>query len=299
MKTLIISFSQTGNTRKVADCIQEGISEISPSCEIADLSDVDKDKLAEYDLVGLGCPVFYLREPFNVREFMEELTGLKGKSWFIFCSHGSAMGETLLSMAECLEHQGIVVIGSHHTYADATLPFYPYPNYVTGHPDEQELQEARDFGKKIAECAKLVAGGDTSQIVKPAPLTDDWVPDDVALYSREFLSQIFCLSINKDTCAECGECVAACPVNGIDVEANSYRIQDPCIYCFHCANICPTCSIEGGFDMLAKAAPDNYAKYLKALKAAEARGEFRWLMDPSTLDFDEYLYKQRKRNCKK
>ncbi|MCP4757292.1 MAG: 4Fe-4S dicluster domain-containing protein [Proteobacteria bacterium] len=296
MKTLIISFSQTGNTRKIADCIQEGIGTTSASCTIVNLTDVDKDKLGEYDLVGLGCPTFYYREPFNVREFMDGLVGLEGKSWFVFCSHGSVMGETLISMADCLEQRGIVVIGSHHSYADGTLPFYPYPTVTTGHPDEQELQEARDFGKAIAECAQAVAGGDTSRIAKPAPLTDDFVPAEISMLTREFMDQVFrLLSVNVETCTECGECMDACPVNGIDIEADPRKIQDPCVYCWNCAKVCPTCSIEADWSGLIQMAPANYEKYIKALKAAEARGEFRWLMDPDTLNFDDPLHKQQER----
>ena len=300
MKTLIICFSQTGNTKKVAEYIQEGISQISPYCEIVGLSELDKDKLGEYDLVGLGCPTFYYREPFNVREFMESLTGLDGKSWFVFCSHGSVLGETLNSMTQCLEEQGIVVIGSHHTYADGTLPFYPYPTVTTGHPDERDLQEARAFGVKIAECAQAVADGNTDQISKPAPLTDDFVTEEIAMLSREFMDQVFqILSVNEDTCSECGDCMEACPVDGIDIEASPRRIQNPCIYCWNCAKICPTCSIEADWTMLDQMAPANYEKYIKALKGAEERGEFRWLMDPDTLNFDDPLHKQQERQVKK
>ncbi len=296
MKVLMICFSQSGNTRKVAEYIQEGIQQRASSCEIVDLSDVDTGVLSQYDLVGLGCPTFYYREPFNVREFMEGLPDLKGRSWFVFCSHGSVMGETLISMAECLEQQGIVVIGSHHTYADGTIPFYPYPTVTTGHPDDQELQEARDFGKEIAECAQAVAGGDTGRIAKPASLTDDFVPAEIEMLSREFMDQVFrVLSVNEDTCIECGECMDACPVDGIDVEAAPRRIQDPCVYCWYCAKVCPTGSIVTDWTAFDQMAPDNYAKYIKALNAAEARGEFRWLMDPATLKFDDPLHKQLER----
>ena len=123
MKTLIICFSQTGNTQKVAEEIRDGIIETTGSCNILSLSEVNQKSFSDYDLVGLGCPVFYYREPINVRRFIEGLPELKGKQWFIFCSHGSVMGLTLHSMKKGLEKKGITVIGSHHTYADGFLPF--------------------------------------------------------------------------------------------------------------------------------------------------------------------------------
>ena len=170
MKTLIVCFSQTGNTRTVAERIREGIAGVTGQCDLKDLADVDTTALADYDLVGLGCPVFYYQEPFNVRDFIGSLPELTGRHWFVFCSHGSVIGNTFPSMTESLQKKGIVVIGYHDTYADGTLPFYPYPTLTTGHPDEQDLEAAREFGRLIAERSQRIAEGDTSLIPAPAPV---------------------------------------------------------------------------------------------------------------------------------
>ena len=73
MKVLIIYFSQTNYTKRVAQRIREGAVEQGATCETVSISGVDRDALGEYDLVGIGCPVFYYQEPFNVRWFIEEL----------------------------------------------------------------------------------------------------------------------------------------------------------------------------------------------------------------------------------
>jgi len=299
MKTLIICFSQTGNTQKVAEEIRDGIIEITGSCDMLNLADVDQNSLADYDLVGLGCPVFYYKEPFNVRRFIEGLPELKNKQWFVFCSHGSVMGLTLHSMTEGLEKKGITVLGSHHTYADGSLPFYPYPTLTTGHPDARDLQEARNFGKAIAVCSKAVADGDIRCIKKPEAVKEDWVKTEAAMLTLEVLDQVMPrLSINTETCIRCGECQNACPVNGIDVESDPPRIQTPCIYCWYCAKICPACAIEADWSMLVGMAPDNYARYKQVLQNAEARGEFRWLVDPESMNYSDPLYRQREREVK-
>ncbi|MBT3311267.1 MAG: 4Fe-4S dicluster domain-containing protein [Desulfobacterales bacterium] len=296
MKTLIICFSQTGNTRKVAEYIRDGIKDEIEFCEITDLAGVDMKQLDQYDLVGLGCPVFYYKEPENVRSFIEELPDLNDKNWFLFCTHGSVMGVIFYTMKESLEKKGIRVIGYHDTYADGTLPFYPHPTLTTGHPDDQDLQEAQAFGKKVAQCGRAVSDGDTSCIEKPAPVPEEWVPGEAEMITNDFLLQVMPpLSINSETCVQCGDCQDACPVNGIDIESDPPKIQDPCICCFHCINVCPTCSIETDWAGYESLAPENYARYLQALKDAEARGEFRWLMDPETINFNDPYYKQRKR----
>ncbi len=50
MKTLIICFSQTGHTQRVAEEIRSGILEVSDSCDLVALADVDQERLVEYDL---------------------------------------------------------------------------------------------------------------------------------------------------------------------------------------------------------------------------------------------------------
>jgi ferredoxin/flavodoxin len=296
VKTLIICFSQTGHTQRVAEEIRAGILKVSDCCDLVALADVDRERLAEYDLVGLGCPVFYYQPPFHVSEFIEGLPRLAGKQWFVFCSHGSVMGMTLILMAEQLARKGIDVIGDHDTYADGTLPFYPYPTVTTGHPDAQDLREAREFGEMIAERSRAVAAGDPSGIEPPRPVLDDWVPEEAARFTPEFLKQIMPpLRIDEDRCSMCGDCEDACPVQGIDIDAEPPEIQEPCIYCFHCVKICPTASIQADWTLLEAAAPHNYARYIEALHNAAERGEFRWLVDPDSMNFDDPLYKQRLR----
>ena len=295
MKTLIICFSQTGNTRRVAECIRDGIAGVTGQCDLIDLVDADTADLADYDLVGLGCPVFYYQEPFNVRDFMEALPGLDGRHWFLFCSHGSVIGNTFPSMVERMRKKGIIVVGYHDTYADGTLPFYPYPTLTTGHPDTRDLDEAREFGRTVAERSQRIAEGDSSLIPSPAAVPEEWIRN-AGMLTSDFMDQMMPkLRIDMEKCILCHECEENCPVKGIDVEADPPRIQEPCTYCWYCAKICPTLAIEADWDMLVAMAPDNYAQYRKALDDAAARGEFRWLIDPDSINFDDPLYKQRER----
>jgi flavodoxin/NAD-dependent dihydropyrimidine dehydrogenase PreA subunit len=295
MRTLLICFSQTGNTRKVAEGIRDGITGVAGSCELVTLEDVQREELGEFDLVGLGCPVFYLKEPLHVRDFIRGLPDLEGKRWFVFCTHGAVMGPTLISMSEGLKKKGIRVIGHHHSYADGTMPYYPHPVLTTGHPDQADLDHASEFGREVARRSRSIAIGEPVEIPEPEPAAEEWVTQSNQL-TVEFLGKVSPkLRIDMDTCDQCNECVESCPVDGIDVSTDPPRIQDPCLYCWHCAKICPTLAIEADWDPLVAMAPGFWARYRRELEQAEARGEFRWLVDRDSLDFDNPLYKQRQR----
>jgi flavodoxin len=190
MKVAIICFSQTGNTRQVAEKIRDGIIENAGQCDLITMKDADAALPVGYDLVGLGCPVFYFKEPFNVADFIENLPPQNRRHWFVFCSHGSVMGQTLFSMTARLEKRGALVIGHHHTYADATVPFYPKPTLTSGHPDAQDLAEAFEFGKAISRCSRAVSAGDSRCIERPFPAPEEWARNEAAMLSRELLARV-------------------------------------------------------------------------------------------------------------
>lgn len=298
MKTLIIYFSQTGYTKKAAELIRDGIVAAGGECELTALEKVKVKSLSRYDLVGLGCPVFYYQEPFHVRDFIDGLPELKGKRWFVFCSHGSVMGITLNSMAEHLRKKGVSVIGCFDMYADATAPFIPHPTTTTGHPDEIDLERARAFGREIVPRWERIARGESSLIPELPPVDEEWVKS-AEMFNFELVKNIMPpLAINLDRCTRCGLCEANCPVKGIEIESDPPRIQNPCIYCCYCVEVCPVLAIEGDFEMLASLNPGHYARLKVALDAAAARGEFRWLVDFNKIDFDDYMYKQWERERK-
>ncbi len=302
MKMLIIVFSQTGYTRKVAECIREGAMKTGAQCELAGISEVDTSTLREYDLIGLGSPVFYYQEPFNVRSFVEELPKMDGQHWFIFTTHASTIGVAMDSMAKGLQERGAVIVGSHDTYADSTAPFIPYPTLTTGHPDEKEYEEARVFGENLVDRAQRIADGDTGLIPSLEPVSEEFA-NMAENFSLDIMKQFFpSLEIDFDNCVQCHTCEENCPVNGIEIKDDSHSIQNPCIYCFRCVMVCPEIAIDAVdsvWGMLMDIMPSNYEVYRQRLDEAAARGKFRWLMDPDTIDFEDNMLKQRRRNEKK
>lgn len=105
-QTAIIYFSQTGNTEKVARAIASGLDEAGLPSQLARLEEASKVDLGQFELIGLGTPVFYYKEPFNVKDFIKGLPSLKGKSAFLFITTGGHPTNTLLRMAKLLEKKG-------------------------------------------------------------------------------------------------------------------------------------------------------------------------------------------------
>ncbi len=302
MKTLLIYFSQTGYTRKAAERIRDGAEEMGADCELIAIKDVDINALKDYDLVGLGCPVFYYQAPVNVKKFVESLPNLRGKRWFVFCSHGCMRGIALESMADGLKRKGVEVIGYYDIYADATAPFIPFPTYTTGHPDEKDYAEALSFGKEIISRARLIEAGEQCKIPVPKPVELNWRLSAELFTPLVMDTYLPKIEVDLLKCTLCHTCEKNCPVSGIDIEAYPPRLQDPCIYCYRCVMVCPETALnakDSDWKMLYDELPASYAKFRKKLKREVNKGKFRWQMNPDSVDFVDTQLKQRKRKLGK
>lgn len=294
MKTLVIYFSQTGNTRKIAQCIHDGLTAGNAESELKALSDISANTLSDYDLVGIGAPVFYYKEPFNVRDFLQLLPQLNGQHWFVFCTHGNVIGNFFPSVADKLKAKGAAVIGYHNCYANITVPFYPKPSYTSGHPDDRDLERAGKFGRAIVEKSKQLLQKEDTVLPDPLPVSsDEWIEESHRITEALLKAMLPQLQFNADTCTHCHACEEQCPVNGIDISSEQPRLQSPCIFCWRCVNICPTLSIFADWHPLIAGAPANYARYKKELDKATAQGEFRWLVQPEAVDVNRPFWKQR------
>lgn len=239
MKTIIVYFSQTGNTEKVARAIAKGIENTDNAYSLTTLQEVTLEKLKNYDLIGIGTPVFYFQEPWNVRNFIKNLSFLKGKCSFIFCTHGGQDANTLARMAKELKEKGLLVLGGLSTRGyDSFQPYMEF-DYSKGHPDEEDLREAEKFGKKLVKNYKLVKEKKRLDILPEFKfrfsllhLASLWLTKKRV---NKYLPKI---EVDQEKCIRCGKCVEICP-SGV-IELNPYPIRKgDCIRCYYCEKVCP------------------------------------------------------------
>jgi flavodoxin/ferredoxin len=281
LKVLIIYFSQTGNTEKIAENIKTGILKSDNICDITQIKKVDANILENYDLIGIGTPTFFYREPKNVMYFIQGLRETKGKHCFIFCTHGSLIGNTFYYMNQELSKKGFIVIGSFDSYGYSSLQFYPEPMHTEGHPDAIEFREAEEFGQNICEISSRIQKGESSLIPKFELISDTWwskQSNQLTLRILRYISPKF--KINEDNCTQCLTCQENCPVNAINIETNPPEIQkESCIFCWYCEKACPQRAIEADWNFMRKESKDNLPRYIDALKEAEKQGKFRPYVD--------------------
>ena len=250
-------------------------------CNLEKIKEVNLKSLPDYDLIGIGTPTFYYREPINVKLFISRFENLKGKHCFLFATHGSIIGNTFYYMDEQLRKKGLQVIGTFDSYGDSSMKIYPQPMHTAGHPDEIEIQGAEEFGESICNISKKIQNGDTSLIPKFVLISDTWWNKQSEQLSPEFLRKVSPkFIINEKVCTKCLTCEEVCPVDAIDIEATPPEIQkEGCIFCYYCEQSCPEGAIETDWTRFAKISRGNLPRYIEELEKAENSGKFRPYVD--------------------
>jgi len=157
-KILVAYISWTGNTKKVANAIfeaLEGNTTIKPLDEVQNLD--------EYELIFIGYPVHSHSVPIKTEEFIKKIPD--GKKVALFSTHGSLTGSRL--SREALEHASILassskILGTFTCRGKVSLQAMEVlsksPEHkawvemaasAQTHPDENDLEDARDFAKWI------------------------------------------------------------------------------------------------------------------------------------------------------
>ena len=157
-KFLVTFLSQTGNTKKIAEAIFEGLEgdkTIKPMDEVQEIED--------YSLIFIGFPVHSHSVPYKIESFLKKIP--KGEKIALFSTHGSLPGGRLAR--EALEHAVVIaskvkVLGTFSCRGKVSLAALEVlsksPEHkawtemaasARTHPDEGNLEDARSFAKWV------------------------------------------------------------------------------------------------------------------------------------------------------
>jgi len=257
MKSIVIYYSWTGNTKQIAEAIHAGMKEILNDCEIARLEELNAGRLAAYDLIGLGSFVQSFQEPAIVTDFINAIPDLKGRYGFTFCTHGTCAGRYISNVVTGLRGKGLTVTGWNDWYGGGFIPLMPKPYHTDGHPDEVDLKEAGEFGREIAQRTQRIAGGET-KLIPELPEKEEYdrlygAPIDIG--REDLMVEMMKLKpvYHPEKCVypKCTKCMDHCPTHSIDLAQSphiSYETCGPCLVWF-CEQLCPTGAMEVAWDL--------------------------------------------------
>jgi len=282
MKSLVIYFSLTGNTKKIAHAIHNGINQHIERCDITTFEKADVSRLDDYDLIVFGSPVWGGVPP-NVMRFIDTMPSLKRRHFVVFSTHGASPERFFPQIFEVLKKKGLTYIGSNDWYGSVFRPAAPTPYLTDGHPDEIDLEEAEEFGREIAELSRKIYEGKA----KFTPALPKMETGPRTSLNRPVPK----LNIKKCRYPSCCLCMDHCPVGAIDLSLSPPVFARECSFCYFCEMICPEGAVEADYKAYVEVFRQHAReKFMKVLEEAEKEGTFRRIVPLDKVGWDTPYY---------
>lgn len=143
MKILVLYYSRTGNTEKMAKAVAEG-AQINDTIKVELNFHVEPEELSDFDAIVIGTPTYHHEMPMDFKKLFEEVAekkiSLKGKVGATFGSYGWS-GEAPRLILEIMKNK-------------FEMQLVEPPLLVNYVPDQKMLGACRDLGKRISENTK-------------------------------------------------------------------------------------------------------------------------------------------------
>lgn len=260
ISSVIFYFSQvvTGNTKKIAEKIAEGLRSGGNECDLVRLTKYQEDiklfktfSFEKYDLIGFGVPVYYFHPPYHITFELEYLPSLQNKKGFIFCTSGGNAGSTLFQLSKILKKKELKIIDGedkwigwdvHQMYSNLSNSNGHYGWLPTSyeHPNERELKSAENFGM---ELIKKTLDPDITE------KNDFWEKENVSakMWSFKGIQDWFPeFNLIEEKCNQCGICAQLCPWDAILLDPFPKWVRE-CNRCYICDLKCPQNAIFCNF----------------------------------------------------
>ncbi len=150
MKTAICYYSRHhGNTKKVLEAMAEG-NEI----DLIDVTARSAVHLEEYDMIGFASGIYGFEFHKSVVNFARQYLPRKKKVFFVY-TYGLNKGTGAGAVVRVAQEKEAVILGKYGCRGYDTFgPFKMMGGIAKGHPNEKELQKAREFYQHILHKAE-------------------------------------------------------------------------------------------------------------------------------------------------
>lgn len=257
MKILILWYSATGNTRKLAGVLADELKTLGHEVILADIL-CEEARVEDYDRVGFAFPVMIFRLPNPVADFIDALPPQKpGKAAFALITSGGGPARTDAILLGKLAKKNVTLAHCREIVCDDSyIPFRKWFKAILtkGHPDSGDEKTVRGFAKEVVK--------ETKGKWKPRSGLDRWffhlfVAKTAPLNAgKSFLGK---RHLDGNLCNGCGLCARVCTVGAVTLsEGKSVTDAEKCIGCCACFNNCPKTAL-----LLEKFGPEYFYKGFK------------------------------------
>jgi flavodoxin/ferredoxin len=269
-KALIAYFSQGGTTLKIAQEISKGLQTKEYETDLYNITNGAPPDINQYDLIGIGTPVYIFRPPFNVMDYINSLPPLNGKPFFVFLLYGTLPGTAGNILRRALAQKGGKEVGfAKFKGADYFVGYIKRGFlYSPDNPTIKELDQAAKFGSEIIDHISNKSYYKTGSDPFPTIIHTFERMVTAKFFARYLLSYFF--KANPKKCSSCKLCEKICPKSNISFDGNGMpQWGRNCMLCFYCELKCPEDAVSSPADWILFAPLIRYNIYHHAKESCE------------------------------
>jgi len=160
MQILILYFSRTGNTKKLAEAIGKGVENVEGvNAVLKNTDEVTKEDFANSDGIIAGSPVYFGIMAAQLKKIFDEFVGIRskmeGKVGAAFATSADPSGgkeTTMMSIIQVMMIYGMVIVG------DPMSATGHFGTACVGAPGKKNEENGMKLGQRVAELAKKLGG---------------------------------------------------------------------------------------------------------------------------------------------
>ena len=77
-KALVVYYSRSGNTKKMAEAIAKGIEKEGVEVDLKEVKDVNAEELLKYEGIVIGSPTYYGSMAYQIKKLFDESVEFHG-----------------------------------------------------------------------------------------------------------------------------------------------------------------------------------------------------------------------------
>ncbi len=154
-KVLVIYYSRSGHTKKMADSICEGVKKEGLEAVLKNVKDVPVRDLLKYEGIIIGSPTYYGSMAAQIKKLLDDSVAfhgeLDGKVGAAFASSANIAGgneTTILDILNALLIHGMIIQGD--PQGDH------YGAVSINEPDARSTKECVRLGSRVAKLVKTI-----------------------------------------------------------------------------------------------------------------------------------------------
>ena len=240
MRIALIYFSATGNTEKIKNVIKDELVRLNNDVYDFNLANRDIrqsfDDFGSYEVLIFGFPIYYLRAPRIVREWLSTKDGKHIRCATFFTYGGVHVGLAHYDIKKILDAHNFVLIASAEFLAKHTYNIAGF-DLMKNRPNEEDFEIAREFANISHQ--KFINPKIENLSIKPPKMSEERT-DKIETTFRRAIPTPF---IDSKLCTQCGVCEKVCVTNAMEIGKGKPRRID-CIRCLRCLFSCPENAIK-------------------------------------------------------